>query len=424
MTGLFQMPTLAIESGVLVFLFLWSAFFSATETAFFSLDPVRLHRIKRTRPRASEKIEGILAAPTKLLSTILIGNTLVNVCVASLGYAVIDKLVPAYEEFVSISLVAFLLMILGEVAPKRFAIRHAEQLAVHSASLVRALIALFCPMRVVVEAATRLFRRQFRQRSGTLTESEFLTAVDVSEKEGELAEEERTMVDGIIRLENSRASDVMTPRVDLVGLGLNDTAAAHDTVIRNTRFRYLPLYRGTMDHIEGFVDVSKYLLGTDRQIAAATIPPFHVPETAPLDMLLAEFQREHRRIAVVADEYGGTAGIITRGDILEEIVDYVGDERDERKRCFEPSGRNRWLVDGTTSLEEVNYRLELNLNAEGADRLAGWVTAVAERIPKVGDVIAAQNCQIIVVRVKKHRVTLVEIEKLREYVPPWEIQSR
>jgi CBS domain containing-hemolysin-like protein len=230
------------------------------------------------------------------------------------------------------------------------------------------------------------------------------------------------MVDGIIRLENMQASDVMTPRVDLLGLDLDDPPATHDTVIRNTRFRYLPLYRGTPDHIEGFLDVSKYLLAADRHFEIASIPPFHVPETAPLDMLLADFQREHRRIAVVADEYGGTAGIITRGDILEEIVDYVGDERDERKRCFEPSGKNRWLIDGATSLEEVNYRLELNLSAEGADRLAGWVTAVAERIPKVGDVIAAQNCQVIVVRVKKHRVTLVEIEKIGEYVPPWEVQ--
>jgi putative hemolysin len=235
--------------------------------------------------------------------------------------------------------------------------------------------------------------------------------VDVGHEEGVLTREERMMIDGIIRLENLQAADVMTPRVDLVGIDLESDPATQVEIARRARFRYLPVYRRTLDRVEGFLDVRRFLLSPDHDLRSAMYPHFYVPDTAPLDTLLTLFQQQDRRLAIVIDEYGGTAGLITRGDILEEIVKPAGGDAGQ-PAGIEPSGPNRWLVDGNVSLEEINYELDLRLQAEGADRVAGWFTAHAERIPKTGDGIEAQGCRATVMQMRRHRITTVQIERL------------
>jgi putative hemolysin len=197
-----------------------------------------------------------------------------------------------------------------------------------------------------------------------------------------------------------------------VGIDLEDPEETYEEVARSVNFRYLPVYRESLDQPEGFLDVPRYLLSTDRDLKAAVVPPFFVPETAPLDTLLATLQRENKRVAFVADEYGGTAGLITRGDILEEIVADVDNEYGEETFEIQKMGDNTWLIDGSTSLEDINYELDMDLEAEGADRIAGWVTAQAERIPRTGDVVEAQRGRATVRRVRKNRITLVLLEKL------------
>jgi CBS domain containing-hemolysin-like protein len=396
----------------LLFLFACSAFFSSAETAMFSLDAIQVHRLHRSHPAAGRRIDHLLSVPTKLLSTLLIGNTLVNVGASALGYALISHFVTSYEEVISVGVMTFLLLILGEVAPKRLAMEHPERVATLYSPILSILIPLLRPVRILVEHVTNVFNRHFHPTSGMLTEDEFLTAVEVSEEEGVLDEDERTMVDGIIRLEDTQASDVMTPRVDLIGIDVDDPPPSYDDAVKHTSFRYMPLYRETMDSIEGLLDIYVYMLDPTRNAAAATIPPFYVPETTPLDTLLTTLQRERRKVAIVADEYGGTAGLITLGDLLEEIIDYVGDEHEEDKLTIEQTGPDRWMVDGSTSLEDINHELDLALEAEGADRIAGWVSAQAEKIPRTGEVIVAQHCRTTVLRVRKNRITLVLLEKL------------
>jgi putative hemolysin len=405
---------LAIEGVALICLFVCSAFFSSAETAFFSLDTIQIHQIRRRRPASGKRIEHLLSTPSKLLSTILIGNTLVNVAAASLGYAITQYVVPdGYTEAVAIPAMVLLLVLFGEVAPKRFAIRRPEAMSIAYAPLLPTLITVFTPMRVLLDVVTHLFKKDIQTREDdSLTEDEFLTAVEVGEEEGVLDEDERDMVDGIIRLEDTQASDVMTPRVDLIGIDLEDDPTTYHAIVTGCSFRYLPVYNETLDNIEDLLDVSQYLLDDKLDFKAALMKPLYVPETAPLDTLLATFQREKRRVAVVADEYGGTAGLITRGDVLEEIIEYAGDEREEEKLTIENVGPDRWLIDGSTSLEEINYELDLDLEAEGADRIAGWVSAIAEHIPKPGEVVEAQGCSITVNRIRKNRITLVQLEKL------------
>lgn len=402
---------LSIECIALVLLFFCSAFFSSAETALFSLNPMQINRMLKRRPRAAMLIQHMLDTPTQLLSTILIGNTLVNVAASGLGYVITLHLLDSYAEIVSIISMTFLLLLIGEVAPKRLAMVHSERLAVMYSPALNALIFIMTPLRALLERVVGLIGKDLQPADRTLTEDEFLSVVEAGEEAGVLDEEERTMVDGIVRMEEIQACDIMTPRVDLIGIDLEDSPEEHESIARSVTFRYLPIYRETMDQVEGFLDVLKYLLSDDKDIGKASIPPLFVPETAPLDTLLMMFQRERRNVAFVADEYGGTAGLITRGDILEEIVEDVENEYGEEQLDLQQIGINRWLIDGSTSLEDVNYELDLELEAEGADRIGGWIMAQAEKMPHAGDVVEAQGCRAQVQRVRKRRIMLVFLEK-------------
>ena len=396
---------------LVVFLAL-SAFFSSSETAFFSLSPMRIYRIRRAHPRAAREIEALLGEPTKLLSSILIGNTLVNMASAVVGYEICEWFWPGRGAAISIPVMTALLIVFGEITPKRLAVRFPEKLAVAYRLPLNATIWLMTPLRLLLEWITSRFQSHFLPHRPVLTGEELLTAVDVSHEGGALNTEERQMVDGIIRLEDIQAKDVMTPRVDLIGIDLDDDPAVQEQTARRARFRYLPVYKDNLDEIVGFLDVPRYLLDPKHDLKAATIVHFYVPDTAPLDTLLTSFQQNRQRVAIVIDEYGGTAGMITRGDILDEIVESVENEFGGQPIDIHPAGENCWLIHGNVSLEDINYELDLELEAEGADRLAGWVTAWAEHIPKVGEVVEAQGCRVTVRQMKKHRITMLMLEKI------------
>jgi putative hemolysin len=403
--------TLILEGGLLVLLLLCSAFFSSAETALFSLNPIQVHRIRRTHPAAADRISAMLLTPARPLSTILIGNTVVNVAAAGLGFVLASQLAPGFGKAIAIPVMTVLLLVFGEVAPKRLAMLRAERLACLYAPVLAGLMAVTAPVRAGLEWLTSRMGRHLHAPRRGLSEDEFRTVVEVGREEGVLDEEERDMVDGIIRLEEQQASDVMTPRVDFIGIDLDDPLETNIEVATGVTFRYLPVYRGSPDHVEGFLDVPHFLLNGAHDIQASLVEPFSVPETAPLDSLLAMLQREHRRIAYVVDEFGGTAGLVTRGDILEEIVADVDNEYGEESLTIQAIGEKSWLVNGSTSLEDVNGELGLRLEAEGADRIAGWVSAQAERIPHAGETVEAQGCRATVQRVRRNRILNVVLEK-------------
>jgi len=210
----------------------------------------------------------------------------------------------------------------------------------------------------------------------------------------------------------------MTPRVDLIGIDLDDPPDVWLKTAMRVQFRHLPIYRRSPDRAEGFLDVPRYLISENHDFEAARSPAFFVPETARLDDLLTLFQKEHRRVAFVADEYGGTAGLLTLGDILEEIVGDVEDEFGIEKLTVQKMGANLWIVDGSTSLEEINYALDTSLQAEGADRISGWITVHTGRIPHTGEAVEAQGCRVTVHRTRKTRIVTVFIEKLGAAAAP------
>ena len=389
-----------------------SAFFSSAETAYFSIDPIQLRRINEKRPASAERLRAILANPTRLLSTLLIGNTLVNIALSNVGYEIACRWVPAYSELVAIPAVTLLLVFFGEVGPKNIGLFYTSALVRLYGPGLRFAEKLLGPLRFVLDLVSRRLAPLFRPMGKTLSEEEFETVLDISREEGVLNADELAMIKAIVDLEDLHASDIMTPRVDFIGIDLDDPGADPVAIARKARRNFLILYRGQFDEIAGFLDVRKFLLDPAHSVSAATVPPVFVPESVLLNRLLTRFQKDKVRIAIVVDEYGGVAGIVTRGDILEEITGDIYNELSKPRPIFQSAGPYAWLVDANISLEEINRKLRLDLQAETSDRLAGWITEHLGSVPKQDDVVQAQGVRVRVMQTIRLRVALAHIEKL------------
>ncbi len=406
------MTTYLLLSLAFVALMGCSAFFSSAETAFFALDPLRLKKLADEHPAAERRVRWLMNSPTSVLSTILIGNTIVNIVLSNIGYAIAESVTPTYGETIAVAGTTVLLVFFGELGPKRLALRHAPFLARAYAPAIGFLRGLFKPLRLLLEAVSRLFASAFRARGKSLSEEEFETVLDISREEGIINTDELAMIKAIVDLEDLHASDVMTPRVDFIGIDLEDPDMPPVEVARRARRNFLIVYKTHFDEIQGFLDTRRYLLDPKHDLQAALLPPVYVPESVPLNRLLSRFQKEKIRIAVVVDEYGGVAGLVTRGDILEEITGDIYNELSKPRPIFQPAGPHAWLLDATHSLEEINKKLRVSLEAETSDRLAGWIAEHLGAIPAPGDVVEADGVRVRVMQAEKLRVTLAHIEKL------------
>ena len=399
---------------VLLFLLLLacSGFFSSAETVYFSIDPIQLRRIGAQHPPTGERLRALLGTPTRLLSTILIGNTLVNISLSNVGYALARRWAPAHSELIAIPAITLLLIFFGEIGPKNLGLVYTGLLARLYVPAIRLAEFLLTPPRALLGLVNRRLARHFRPAGKTLSEEEFETVLDISREEGILNADELAMIKAIVDLEDLHASDVMTPRVDFIGIDLDDPDDDPVAVARRSRRNFLILYHDQIDEIAGFLDVRRFLLDPSHSIESATLKPVYVPEGVPLNRLLTRFQQDKVRIAVVVDEYGGVAGLVTRGDILEEITGDIYNELSKPRPIFQSAGPYAWLVDANISLEEINRKLRLDLDAETSDRLAGWITEHLGSVPKQDDVVEAQGVRVRVMQTMRLRVTLAHIEKI------------
>lgn len=261
-----------------------------------------------------------------MLSTILTGNTFVNFAIASLGYLLLYEMVPQYSEAISVPLWTLLLLMFGEIGPKQFAMRHAEELAPLCVRLLKVFAIILKPFTVLMRASSSVFGKWLERERRALSDDELRTVIERAATTGVLDSEEASMMEGVMRLPDLYALNEMTPRVKLVGVESSDTNEEKLAVARATDYPYLPVYNKDFDHIEGFLDVQAFLSDPAHNAAVWTRDALRVSEHESLDDVLVLFVKTGRRIAVVTDRWGGTAGIITRGDILELIVKPVEED--------------------------------------------------------------------------------------------------
>jgi CBS domain containing-hemolysin-like protein len=312
---------------LLLALFVLSAFFSSSETVLFSLTPLQLKNLSSKNKKAVSVLMHWRKDPSQVLSTILAGNTLVNFAIATSGYFIFDYFFsPAVAAAATVPVFTFLLLILGEIVPKQYAMRNAERLAPGCVKILKFWIVLLKPLSAIMAAGSSVFKDLLSRERRALTDDELRTVIEGARDSGVLDSEEASMVRGVMRLPDLYALNEMTPRIRLTGVEVSLPDEKKFEIAEKSDYPYLPVYDKNMDHIEGFLDVEKFLNDPSRRAATWIQEPLTVSEHDGLDDILVLFVKTGRRIALVKDRWGGTAGIITRGDILELIVKPVEDD--------------------------------------------------------------------------------------------------
>lgn len=393
-----------ILTAAVLALILLSAFFSSAETVFFSLTGAQRMSIRKRNPRSDAMISRCLDDKAILFSTLLVGNTFVNFAIASIGYRIFLRWMPSLS-WLSVPAVTLLLLVFGEIAPKRAALRMAEQLAPAYARVLLFWRILLTPFNVVLRLSSKAFAPALARERRALSDEELVSVLESAAEHGDVSEQDVEMVEGVLRLSELSANDEMTPRVDMDAVDLDWSEADRAAALAASRHRHLPVYRRTPDAIEGVIE---------RETGKIEDALF-VPETVALDDLIVTFAKSKKPLAIVLDEYGGTAGIISPDDILELIVGPKVFAQPGTEPQISKVGENTWDIDARASLEEINRDLDLELEAEDADRLSGWVQFHAERIPHVGQQIVADGCRATVLKRRHRRVTLVRMEVLSRH---------
>ena len=382
-------------------LLLLSACFSGAETLLFSLSPTQRERLRARDAKTDERVSRCLDAPAECLATLLVGNTLVNFAVATIGYIIFTSYFPKWGGALSVPVTTLALLLFGEITPKQVALRCQERLVGPSALFVLFWRRVLLPFNVLFRFSSAKLGKAVDRERRALSDSELVSVLEGASERGEFSPGDTEMIEGVLRLSELHANDEMTPRVDMEGLDSDNSDSVRRQILAGAKHRYLPVYRRSRDNIEGVID----------RDTGKIEDALFVPEQVTLDDLLVTFRKSKKPLAIVLDEYGGTAGLITPNDIMELIlgpgVFFDGGTMSEP--LIKRVSSNTWLIDGRASLEEINRTLDIELEAEDADRLAGWVASHAERIAHIGQEIRADGCCATVKKRKGRRVTLVEL---------------
>ncbi|MDP8236272.1 MAG: hemolysin family protein [Candidatus Erginobacter occultus] len=398
----------------------FSAFFSGSETALFSLPRFSVEKLKQRKPARGEIISRLLARPRRLLISIVIGNMLVNI----LSSALAERL--SFEVFASSSLqsaawifstvvMTFIILIFCEVGPKVLAINRSEKVSLAVAPEIFLLQRLVTPLRVVVQAVSdfliSFWEKKKPHREIPLSREELETALDQGSREGTLNGDEKEMISEIFKLGDKSVRQLMTPRNEIASFEIDTPLEEIAAVIREKEYSRIPIYSGKMENVVGILYPKDLLIARVRGIERPELAdllrrPYFIPETMKASWLLKEFLARKIHIALVVDEYGGIAGLITLDDLVEEIIGEIR-ERGVDPPGYEVVGEDTAQLPGRLELEYLNDEFGLNLRGENNVTLGGFLSERLGRLPQPGDVCRLDDIRLTVVSVKKRRVDQV-----------------
>lgn len=393
-----------------------SAFFSASETALLSFDRLRLSYLVQKKRRGAEHLERLLNHPDHLLGTLLVGNNIVNIAVSVFSTTLIVELFgPERGELYTILLLTPFLLVFSEVAPKTYAARRSERLSFFVLPAVRVAMSLLTPIVWVISGISRLLISAFgaEERRQTISEDEIRTMINVGEQTGSVPQEKQLMLHGVFELSQMQARDVMIPRTEVVGIELQTPFADILKIAQTSTHSRFPVYDGNLDSIVGIIHSKDILRFVDKPQAFflrdTARPPYFVPESKTIETLLQALRKQRVHMAVVIDEYGGVEGIVTMEDIVEQIVGEIRDEYDVEEIPVREIEPNRFLIDGSAPVRDVNRRFGLELSEEHVNTMAGYVLCQLGAIPEEGDTCTANGTTFVVRKVVEHRIEEIEM---------------
>ncbi len=398
-----------VAIGILI---LFSGYFSATETAFSALNKTRVKTVAEKGNRRAKLVLRLHDDYDKLISTILIGNNVVNIATASLGTVLFVRLCGDVGATVSTAVITVLVLIFGEITPKSIAKDCPEKFAMFSAPFIRLLCLLFTPLNYLFSLWKRMIAKLFRiEEDAKMSQEELLMLVDEVEQDGSIDEEEGSLLRNAIEFPELRAEDILTHRVDLEAVSIEADKAEIARVFTDTKFSRLPVYEDSIDNIVGVIHQKDFYDGvgiTDKSLTELMTPPIFVLKSEKLNELLRLLQENKSHVAVVLDEYGGTLGIVTLEDILEELVGEIWDEHDEVTEEYREVGESTWLVDCNVTLDDFGGLFRVEPESESVS-LGGWVMECFGRIPEEGDTFTYRHLDLRVTGLDGQRITEIEV---------------
>lgn len=397
---------------VMVALVLMSAYFSATETAFTSINKTRLKNMAEKGDKRASLVLSIAENYDKLLSTILVGNNIVNIALASMGTVLFVKLFPDYGAAISTAVITIVVLIFGEISPKSIAKDTPEKFAMFSAPFIRLLIWILTPLNFLFSLWKKLLAKIIKvEESAKMSQEELLVLVDEVEQDGTIDTDEGDLLRNAIEFTEQRAEDVLTHRVDIEAVPIDADKIEVARLFSQTRFSRLLVFDESIDNIVGVIHLKDFYNEdgiTDKSIEELMSVPVFVQRSEKINDLLKELQTNKSHIAVILDEFGGTLGIVTMEDILEELVGEIWDEHDEVIEDFELIEENKYIVDCSADFEDFCEQFGIEADEEIAS-ISGWVMEQLDRVPETGDVFDYQNLNITVTETDYHRVEKIHV---------------
>ena len=410
--------SIAFQAVAILILIALSSFFSSAETAMTTVNKIRIQSLAEQGNKRAVILEKIISNSPKMLSTVLIGNNIVNMSVSSLMTTLTIKILGNAYVGITTGILTLLILIFGEITPKNLATIHAEKLSLAYSRIIYGLMILLTPVVFIVNKITEgvlvILHVNPDEKANAMTEHELRTLVNVGEKDGVIENEEKQMIYNVFDLGDAIAKDVMVPRVNVTFADIDSSYDELIDLFREDKFTRLPVYQETKDNVVGTINMKDLLLYDKEKefhIRDFMREAYFTYEYKNISELLVEMRQASFNIAIVLDEYGETSGLITLEDILEEIVGEIHDEYDENEEDFvQEVGEREYLIEGSTNLDDLNDRLDLDLTSEEYDSVGGFIIEHLDRLPEIGDGVTTEDdIHLVVEKLDKNRIESVHL---------------
>ena len=401
---------------IFIFLLILSAFFSGTETAYF--------HIRKHRKETPEKIKSVLDYPQRLLVSLLTGNTIVNVSIASLAAYITAGFADDYTWskstliLMEVLVVSVVVLIFGEILPKMIAIKYSKEYALKMYTPLKIMMFILSPIAQGFNAITNVVIKiiPFRKEKIFDSEEELKILAELGEEEGTLQEEESDMIQSIFDFKEKTVGEIITPRVDIVSLKSDESIDKAMDIIGERQFSKIPIYKDTIDNIKGILyakDIIPYLMGSRPNVNLQTLArqPFFVPETKPIDDLMEEFKLRKTSIAIVVDEWGGTEGLVTLEDVVEEVMGEIRDPYDQEESNVLKQSDGSFIVEGSITIYDLEEETDIEFPEDrDYDTLGGFILDILTDIPQTGEQVEFNDMVFTVQTVENNRIGKIKIQ--------------
>ena len=403
---------------ILIICLVLSALFSASETALMSLSKIRVKQMVENREKGANRINKLISDPSRLLSAILIGNNVVNIGASSLMTSLAIDAFGNTGVGVATGIMTLLILVFGEITPKSLAAKNSEKISVRLSGFIEFVTNLLTPISFVLNIITdflvKLLGGEVDKKKPFITQEELKTIVNVSYKEGVLEGEEKDMIYNVFDFSDSQVNDVMVPRTEIVAIDVDLPYEEIIKIINKEQYSRIPVYENTIDNIIGILYVKDLLfLDVNKEspfdLRKYIRQPYFTPEYKSIKELFKEMRTNRNHMVVIIDEYGGTEGIVTIEDVVEEIVGDIEDEYDKKIKEIEVIKEDEYLVNGNVRIDIINELIGTHIESEDFDTIAGFVIGIIDRLPEAGEEIEYENIRFIIENIDRNRIKKIRI---------------